>query len=156
MNPYHDPKSGQFTSKGVSKTGAAPKSKGSAPAKLGGVSGAAKASKPIHKALKRPGDFSTKGGTSKEMFRVSGGSFVASGTRTKFAAEALRTTIKRANTKGSNNPYAGAAIVTQRGVFQASIGRKMFHGGSVRAQSLDRPSIGKGFQMQPAVPLRRR
>lgn len=155
MNPYHDPKSGQFTSKGVGSTGAAPKAKGKATAGNGvkGQAGA-KVARPIHKALKRPGDFSTRGGTSKEIFRVSGSGFVSAGVKTKFAAEALRTTIRRANTKGSKNPYVGAAVVTQRGVFQASIGRKMFHGGSVRAQSLDRPSIGKGFQMSPAVPRR--
>lgn len=100
------------------------------------------------KELKRPGNVSVKGGTSKLMVKANpGGGFREVGLKTVVPVSAIKTTLHRVANSGKKNPYAAATIVTQRGAFQASVGKKIFHGGSTHATSLKRPSIGKGFHM---------
>lgn len=93
-------------------------------------------------ALKRMGNFSYSKGTSKPIFKGN----VQIGLRTVFPASALKATLKRANA-AKNNPYKPITVVTSKGAFQASIGKKAFRGGSGKGLSLNRPSIGAGFNM---------
>ena len=154
MNPYHDPHTGHFASKGTSSGAnhaSAPKKQ--EVAKMGGkteAAGRSKAGKAQMKSLKREGNVSVRGGSSKPVMRVQkDGSLKEVGVKTVFSADSLKATLHRQVSKGAKSPYAAATIVTQRGSFQASVGKKLFHGGSVHSQSLNRPSIGKGFGMTP-------
>lgn len=93
-------------------------------------------------ALKRTGNFSFSKGTSKPMFRGA----TQIGLRTVFPAGALKATLGRM--KGtSSSPYRPITVVTAKGAFQASIGKKAFRGGAPKGLALNRPSIGAGFNM---------
>lgn len=100
----------------------------------------------IH-SLKRPGNFSFMGGTSKPIIRIGKNGPVQVGLRTAFSADSLRATLKRQVSKGAKSPYRAVTIVTAKGSFQASLGKKAFRGGSGGGLGLNRPSIGPGFTM---------
>lgn len=94
-------------------------------------------------ALKRAGNFSYSKGTSKPIYK--GG--VQVGLRTSFPAAALKAVLQRHKAQKPGNPYKPIAVVTSKGAFQASMGKKAFSGGAPKSLGLNRPSIGAGFNM---------
>jgi hypothetical protein len=95
--------------------------------------------------LKRAGDasYAKAGGTSKPHYR--GGQVF--GLATKVSTASLKETLHRVATGNPKSAYKAATIVTQKGSFQSSIGKGVFKGGSKASLSLNRGSIGKGFEM---------
>lgn len=97
-------------------------------------------------ALKRVGNFSNSHGTSKPIVKPVNGGLQQVGLRTAFPAGALKATLSRVNAGAPGNPYKAVTVITSKGAFQASIGKRAFSSGG-KALGLSRPSIGPGFNM---------